>query len=318
MVATHIGARLHSAVQSTKSFGTLANTIDAFSTTTAVIGARFHRAIGTNVWVFAYTFKVCTGTMATAVFRADHRLTSNTLPSLSADACSIVAIAVFRAGIRAQANGTVGTPPSRVTEAFVGFLCTTDTMARAIIFADHNRTVGAFPASEALATPLVAYTVASTNATVFHRARWDVTCFTRPVAVASAQASVFAFPLVRAVLRASRVRAVDTSPGRITGAVALTASTVVTAVFWARAFTAIFSGKSSVTVARSVEAFPLHGAAIQARTNRAVVGRPPVLALALAAHAVAVTTTVIGARFVYFGDSRFRRNGLIFIDFIHN
>jgi len=302
VVATHVRAGLHGAVESTKSFGTLADAIGTLSTATAVVRAGFYGAVGANEWVFADALEVRAGAVATAVFRADHRLARNTLPSLAADAGSVVTVAMFGARVGTETDGAVSTSPAWVTETLVGFFGTADTVAGAVVFADHHRAVGALPAGEALAAALIAHAVASADVTVFHGAGRNVACLACPVTVTRALTRIFAFSLLGAVLGAPREGAVDTSPGWVARAVSLAARSVVAAVFRARALAAVFPGETSVAVARSVEALALHGAAVQARSHGAVVGGPAVLALALPAHAVAVAAAVIRARFVYLGN----------------
>ena len=99
MFTTHIRASLHSTVQTTVSFSTFAYAVSTFTTSRAIIWAGFDRAICANEWILAHTFKVCTCAVTTAVFWAYHLLARNTFPSLSADAGSVVTVAMFSAGI---------------------------------------------------------------------------------------------------------------------------------------------------------------------------------------------------------------------------
>ena len=99
MFTTHIRASLHCTVQTTVTFSTLAYTVGAFTATGAVIWARFDGAVCANEWVLTYAFEVSTSTVSATIFWADHFLARNTFPSLSADAGSVVTVAMFSTGI---------------------------------------------------------------------------------------------------------------------------------------------------------------------------------------------------------------------------
>jgi len=99
VATTHVRAGLHGAVEPTESFGTLADAIGTFSTATAFVRAGIYGAVSTDERVFADALEVHASAVATAVFRADHRLARNTLPSLAADAGSVVTVAMFGARV---------------------------------------------------------------------------------------------------------------------------------------------------------------------------------------------------------------------------
>lgn len=295
VVGAHVRAGLHGAVQAAEAFGALADALDALPSAGAVVWAGLDGAVGADEWVLADALEVRAGPMAGAVLRADHRLAGDALPALAADTGPVVAVPVLGAGVGAQTDAAVGAAPSRVTEALVRFLGTTDAVAGAVVLTDHDGAVGALPAWHALAAALLANAVTGADGVVLHWAGRHFAGLPGPVTVARALSVVLALSLPGAVLRAAGVRAVDAPPARVAGAVPFAAGSVVAAVLRAGAVAAVLAGEPGVAVARSVEALPLHGAPVEAGAHGAVAGRPAVFAAALPAHAVPVPAAVVRA-----------------------